>query len=134
MLFLKWLHERNEQHLGEEKYPVDILEKANPDAINYWFPLFIAEVHCADSQEYPPQTLHQILSGLLRYMHSVDPQCPNFLDKKDSRFHAIEKTCETVFRDLHRKGIGVDVSHTAVVTADEEGLLWEKGILNILAF
>uniref|UniRef100_A0A1X7TLL5 ZMYM2-like/QRICH1 C-terminal domain-containing protein n=1 Tax=Amphimedon queenslandica TaxID=400682 RepID=A0A1X7TLL5_AMPQE len=130
--FIEWLNERNSrQHQDELKCPVDILEKADPDDINQWFPLFIAEARRADGLQYPPRTLHQLLAGILRYMRSVNPECPNFLDKKDYHFHAIEKTCETVFRELHKNGVGVDVSHTAVVTAEEETLLWERGILNV---
>ena len=64
-------------------------------------------------------------------MRSIDPNCPNFLDKKDPRFEVIQKTCETVFRSLHKEGVGVDVHHTPIVTVEKEARLWEMKILDV---
>ena len=58
-----------------------------------------------DGQPYPPNKIHQILSGLQR------------------------ATCDSVFRDLHSKGVGTLVRHTATFTAEEEDSLWASGVL-----
>ena len=39
-----------------------------------------------DGQPYPSSVLYQLLAGLLRFSGSKSEDCPNFLDKKDSRF------------------------------------------------
>ena len=128
--FEEWLFERNE-HYPDEKCPEDILKKQDAEEIGKWFPIFIGEVRRSDGEDYPPRSIHQILSGLLRYMRTVDSNCPNFLDRRDPRFQRIQKACETVFRSLHKQGIGVDVRHTPIVSAEEEGMLWERKVLNV---
>ena len=52
--FIEWLHEHNRQHQNEQKCPVNILEKAEPNDINHWLPLFIAESRHANGLQYPP--------------------------------------------------------------------------------
>ena len=49
----------------------------------------------------------------------------------DPRFQIIQRTCETVFRSLHKDGVGVDVHHTPIVSAEEEGILWKRKILDV---
>jgi len=52
-------------------------------------------------------------------------------DKKDWRFHSIQGTCESVYRQLHQQGIGANVKHTALITPDEEEQLWKSGVMCI---
>ena len=80
---------------------------------------------------YPTRTIHQILSGILRHMRSINPMCPNILDKKDGRFRKLCGSCEVVFRQLRQAGVGVSVKHTAIITMEEEQRLWEAGVMNV---
>ena len=91
----------------------------------------MAEVRRSDGKPYPPKSIHQLLCGILRYMRSVTPSCPNILDRKDKQFHALHGACEVVFRCLHQSGVGTDVKHSAVISADEEDKLWSLGAIGI---
>ena len=64
-----------------------------------------------------------MLSGILRYMHSVDPVCPNFLDKKDHHFKELHAAVDNLGRQLRSTGIGAEVKHASMITADEEEAL-----------
>ena len=92
---------------------------------------FIAEVRRVDRNPYPPQTIHQFLSGLLRYMHQTSREAPNILNKKDSRFKSIAGTSEVIYRKLHKDGIRASVKHTSIITIEEEKRLWQLGIMSI---
>lgn len=77
--------------------------------LDYWLSRFIAEVRRADTGKYPPKTIHQLLSGILRYMRGLGSHCPNILDKKDQRFKSIQGACEVVFRELYKDGVGTSM-------------------------
>ena len=44
---------------------------------------------------YPPSSIHSMLCGLLRYLRSNNPGCPNFLDKKDYNFTQLHNTLDS---------------------------------------
>ena len=73
---------------------------------------FVVETRKSNGEAYPPATLHQLLCGVLRHMRDCNPGCPNFLDKKDSRFKQLHGTLDSYFHDLHCEGIGRQVKHT----------------------
>ena len=74
-------------------------------AFSHWLALFVTEVRKADGGKYPPNSVYQILCGILRFMRKQDPFVPSFLDQKDGRFHELHGTCESVFRELHQTAL-----------------------------
>lgn len=38
---------------------------------------------------------------------------------------------DTYFRELRKIGVGADVKQTSVILKEEEGTLWEKGVLGV---
>ena len=80
-----------------------------------------------DGSYYPPSTIYQLLSGILRYMRAENSSCPNFLDKRDPAFKSLHGTLDVHFRKLHESGIGRKVRHTELITKDEENKLWSSG-------
>ena len=85
-VFNEWRCARNSDSSEEDKFPDDLLERAEVLALNFWLSRFVAEVRRSNSQPYPPKSIHQLLCGILRYIRSLDPACPNFLDRSDTRF------------------------------------------------
>ena len=71
--FKSWLQHRNSQE-DIEKCPEDLLEQMDSKQLNHWLSVFLVETRKVDGEPYPPTTLHGILSGILRYMRSVDAQ------------------------------------------------------------
>ncbi len=57
-------------------------------------------------------------------MKVLNPDVPNFLDEKDSRFIGLRGTRDTVSRSLRAQGVGASVKHTSIITHDEEDSLW----------
>ena len=57
------------------------------------------ETRKSNGELYPPATLHQLLCGIVRYMRNKNPACPNFLDKKDSRFRDLHGTLDFYFHN-----------------------------------
>ena len=78
---------------------------------------------------YPPKTIHQLLCGVLRHMRSTNPGCPNFLDKKDSRFKPLHGAMDSHFHHLHSIGIGRDTKHARVLSKEDEEKLWKSGVV-----
>ena len=62
-------------------------------------------------------------------MRDVNPECPNFLDKKDSRFKPLQDAMDAHFHHLHSTGIGREIKHARVLTKDDEEKLWRSGIM-----
>ena len=92
--FTDRLYQRNRVSDKNDKCPESILEVQSPDVLNNWLPKFIAKAHQSDGEPYTPTSIHQILSGLLRYMRSINDDCANFVDKSDACFRAIQRSCE----------------------------------------
>ena len=64
-------------------------------------------------------------------MFVKNPSAPKFLDKSETCFQEIHGTCNTVYKELHSQGIGVEVCHTPVIPPEEEDKLWLSGVLSI---
>ena len=60
---------------------------------------------------------------------SKSPECPNFLNRKDCRFDRLNGALQTVFKALRDDGVGATIKHAAVISADEEELLWSMGTI-----
>ena len=50
------------------------------------------------------------------------------MDKGDSRFRELRGACDIVSRSLREKGVGAEVKHAAVFSADEDRL-WDSGAI-----
>ena len=73
--------------------------------------LFSIEVRRKDGSEYPPATVHMLLCGLQRIMRRESEHPFEILAKGDVRFRNFHGTMESVFQQLHKKGVGAVVKH-----------------------
>ena len=105
-----------------------MLTSCDPVLLNTHLARFAVEVR---KTSYPPSTVHQLLCGLLRHMRDHTPGCPNFLDKKDSRFRALQGTLDSLFHQLLSEGIGVQTKRTEVITKEDEEKLWSSGVMGL---
>ena len=100
-----------------------------PTLLSHWLSKYAADTRTVQGKIYPPSTLYQLLTGLLRYMRDTNPEAPNFLDKKDQRFRVLHKSLDSLFRQLRTENIGTSVRHAEVFTKSNEDKLWETGVL-----
>ena len=126
-VFRKWMSTRNRR--SESKCPDDIIQRDDAELLNKWLSLFVSEVRKSDGTKYPPQTIHLILCGLQRYMRRHNAAPVSIFDKTDVRFRGLQGTTESVYQTLHEEGLGVEVKHASVITADDEEKLWESKTL-----
>ena len=117
-VFLDWLIEG--ENNTEEQCSQDLLENPNIFRLNYWLTRFVAEVRRQDGKLYPPKTIHQLLAVLQRKMLHKKPDTPKFLNRHEFGFRDLMRMCDSVYKDLHSKGIGTDVCHTFTLSAEDE--------------
>ena len=85
---------------------------------------FITEIKKENGEEYPGQTLYDLVSSLNLYL-----ECENFdshlLSKTDK---TVRNTLDNLMQERKRMGLGKH-REKDIVTEDMEELLWQKGIL-----
>lgn len=69
---------------------------------------------------------YSILCGLYRVCRSNGVKF-NFLDKADSRFQKLHKIWDSICSKLHADGVGAYKQSDAVISTDDEHLMWESG-------
>ena len=126
--FHAWEEARNTRY-PSDKVPEDLFTSNDTTALNLHLSRYALETRKNNGEQYPPKTIHLLLCGLLRHMRNVNPGCPNFLDKKDSRFKKLHGTLDSHFHNLHSTGLGREVKHAHVLTKEDEDKLWSSGIL-----
>lgn len=128
-VFNQWIEQRNKR--SDVSYPTDLLKKSyDSEVICECLQRFVSEARRTDGTEYPPKTLYQLLSGLLRYSREKQVDPVNFLNRKDPRFKKLHATCDVVFRSLHEAGIGTVTKSAKVISKSDENDLWDSGVLN----
>lgn len=110
--------------------PEDFFECTNKIVLNRILSQFVLETKKTNGEPYPPSTLHQLMCGLLRHMRAIKPECPNFLDKKDTSFAGLG-VMDSVFHRLHSEGLGTIVDHAKTISKEDEDKLWASGIMGI---
>ena len=126
--FNQWMATRN-QSCPNDPVLDDFLLTTDPQTLNIHLARFIVETRKSNGDLYPPATLHQLFCGILRHMRSKNPGCPNFLDKKESRFRQLHGTLDFYFHKLHSEGVERQTIHAEVISSEEEDQLWEKGVM-----
>ena len=62
-------------------------------------------------------------------MLDKNPLAQKFLDQVNPTFRDIHHACDSVYRNLRQQGVGTQVRHAEVITADEENVLWSSGVI-----
>ena len=129
-VFQQWIEQRNKR--VKEQFPRDMFDKPySVEMISSCLQRFVAEAKRADGTPYPPRTLFQLLSGLLRHSKQTQANPPNFLDRKDFRFKQLHGACDATFRALHEQGIGTEKKSAEFIDTEIEDKLWDSGVLDI---
>ena len=53
----------------------------------------------------------------------------NFMAKENLYFQELQATCDHVYRDLRKKGVGAKMKHAAILTKEDEDQLWASGTM-----
>ena len=128
--FELWKNARN-QRFPYDRVPDELFQSNDPSVLSVHLTRFAVEARKSTGEHYPPSTLHQLLCGLLRQMREINPNCPNFLDKKDVRFQQLHCSLDVHFKKLHSTGIGRQIKHAEVISKQDENRLWESGVMGV---
>ena len=88
---------------------------------------FIFEVRKQDGLEFPPDSLHHIVSGIQRYLRWNGKPGINIF--KDAKFAEFRVCLDSEMKRLQRAGLGSRKKKAEPLTSEEEELLWTKGLL-----
>ena len=88
---------------------------------------FILELRKKDGSEFPPNSLHHICCGLMRYLRgSGKPDLDIFKDKEFAEFCTV---LDSQMKRLQAARIGTKKKKAEPITVEEEEVLWQKGLL-----
>ena len=117
----------------EEKVdnPDTVLLTDDPKVLCSYLCRFVMETRKENGEKYPPRTLFQLLSGLLRYMRDKKSNAFNIFDEKDANFVPLKKVMDSHFKQLHSEGVGTHPCQSDVISTEQEELLWTKGVVGV---
>ena len=125
-----WQTTRNSAH-PELPVPDNLLTSGSEEDLNHWLSFYIVETKKSNGESYPPKTLYQLLTGLLRHSRSRNSLTPNFLDKANPAFKSFHHVLDNTFKSLRQEGVGSGTKHAEIITKEEEQKLWESGVMGI---
>ena len=132
-IFKRWVKQRNATLKVGMICPENLLETCTNAAIlERWLIRFVLEgMRSKSGNPYPPHTVNCVLAGLLRYMRCIHGQenTPNFVDKRNPSFSRLRAVLDRHLRALRSSGIGVVRKQAAIISTDEEELLWSSGVM-----
>ena len=99
--FDDWKKNRNEQH-PDNLVPDDPFITGNAEQLCQWLSFYVTETRSCKCEPYPPKSLYQLLSGLLRHCRSLNPSIPNFLDKGNPNFKTFHAVLYNPFKVLRK--------------------------------
>ena len=121
----QWSAHRRQVCASYSDWPTHLMI-AVPSELNYWLSKFVLETRKADGDNYPPDTLYVICSGLQRFIRETRPEINLF---KDPAFTGFQRTLDGEMKRLQSLGLGVKKKQAEPITVEEENLLWDKGLL-----
>ena len=130
--FNLWREERNTRFRGdsENQVPADLLKSTDLKLLSKWLSLYAAETQKQDGGVYPPKTLSHLLSGISRYMRSLNPACPNIMDSSNAEFRSLHELLENISRERQTSTSMLESKPSKRFSKEEEDRLWSSGVLS----
>jgi integrase len=102
------------------------LENMTKDELNYSISRFICEVKKKNGDDYPGETLHELVISLQLHF-DLKGKPLKFLNDPD--FMQLKNTLDGVMKDRAKAGLGIRRKQAQVITLEEEEILWQKNVL-----
>ena len=95
--------------------------------LQYWLTHFIIEIRKQNGLEYPPNTLHHLVCGILRFLRqNRRPEVAFFID---ASFQDFCNSLDVEMKRLQSAGLGSKRKQAEPLTTVEEEELWNKKVL-----
>jgi len=129
-LFGEWRATRNlrcvEDALNFDVYiNIPFVQMSEADLI-YSLPRFICEIKKKNGDDYPPETLRQIVASLQKFME-MNGRVEKFMF--DVKYKVIQDTLDGIMKARARAGMSLNKRQAAVITEEMENVLWNCGLL-----
>ena len=95
--------------------------------LQHWLSRFILEVRRKDGSEFPANTLHHVVCGIMRYLRWNGKPGLDFF--KDADFDKFRYSLDAEMKRLQSNGVGSKRRQAEPLTEEEEEILWQKGLL-----
>ena len=95
--------------------------------LQHWLSRFILEVRRKDGSEFPANTLHHVVCGIMRYLRWNGKPGLDFF--KDADFDKFRCSLDAEMKRLQSNGVGSKRRQAEPLTEEEEEILWQKGLL-----
>ncbi|XP_072042901.1 zinc finger MYM-type protein 2-like [Amphiura filiformis] len=129
-LFREWQLERNTKAVYESSLnisPIDVdLDDMTRDELNYSLSRFICEVKKVNGEDYPGETLHELVICVQLHFDLIGKPL-KFLSDPD--FLQVKNTLDSVMQDRAKLGLGIRRKQAQVITVQEEERLWQQNVL-----
>ena len=103
--FTDWVHEHILRK-PDDKCPEEVLHPTcSVEILKKWLCVYVAETSHT-GQEYPPGTIHSLLSGIFRHMKAQNSLYPNFIDRNNVNFVFFYTTLDNLYKKLQNDGVG----------------------------
>ena len=94
--------------------------------MKHWLTLFVLEVRKQNGTEYPPNTLHHIVCGIMRYLRQNGMNIDFY---QDPEFADFRQSLDAEMKRLQGSGLGSQKNQAAPLTEQNEEKLWQVGVL-----
>ena len=107
------------------------LDRISNDQLNQWLACFVMEM---EGDLYEGATLYSLCSGVQRFVK--EKRIGSSMSKgepldiyRDANFNYFRSAFDSVLKNLHEKGIGIEKKWAQIITRDIEEKLWSNGCL-----
>ena len=129
-IFTSWKTNRNERAIREPQLNISPIRtelvEMTTDEMCYAMIRFVLEVRKQNGEEYPSNTLYEMIIAIQLYL-SIKGVDVKFL--KDECFKPLSNTLDTRMKELAASGKRVPRRQAEIITIDEEEQMWKTGIL-----
>ena len=89
--------------------------------------MYYKQVRKKDGSEFPPNSLHHIICGIMRHLRWKCNLSIDFF--ADNDFTDFKRSLDAEMKRLQAKGLGSTKRQAEVLTVDDEDKLWKEGLL-----
>lgn len=125
-LFASWQQERKKKQPNTDVYMYKNIMNMQDDEIDKCLSYFVAEVRNKSGLDYKPNTLYEIICAIQHIMRK-EGRFVSFLD--DKKFQGLRTVLDSEMKELSSRGLGLDKKKAEIITAEQEDIMWRKGIL-----
>ncbi|XP_038068807.1 zinc finger MYM-type protein 2-like isoform X3 [Patiria miniata] len=129
-LFRDWQMCRNQKAVSDVSLnisPINVdLNFMTKDEVNYSLARFICEVKKKNGDDYPGETLHELVISIQLYF---DLRGKSYKFLSDPDFLQLRNTLDGLMKERAKAGLGIRRKQAEEITVEEEESLWQKQIL-----